>query len=401
MKRPTVSSNSSEDQALGSRRQFLRRAGASAALATGPWILPARARASSGELNILLWEDACPPGLIQAFEEKTEVKVNFTPASSSWEIIDVMKGSKGKGFDLCGAPHSLNMIWEVLGLIQPIDYGQLSNASTINPAMVELGDEEWSFADRGSHWVPYIWGTEGLMWRHDLWTPEQKIEDFPLPSYADLWETKLPGKTFLRPLTAMLGAGLILEAQGRFEKGELRRAYDNERTMRQVWQAIVDYCIPRKPRIHKPWESVEEQRQIMLEDEVVLGQVLQGPAFMKIREQAPWTFRAPKEGALAWIYGICLSNSAENLEQAYAFIDFCLDPEISGRSIDGGEVAGWGGHGYNSVVLGADQFASPEYAKQFYEIYPKNTLANIWPMPRVSLWFNVVRYEYLTKFLEA
>jgi spermidine/putrescine transport system substrate-binding protein len=120
-----------------------------------------------------------------------------------------------------------------------------------------------------------------------------------------------------------------------------------------------------------------------------------------MKEGLPVVYRAPIEGSLAWVDGLCLSSSSANSDQAYAFLDFCFDAVAAGRSIDGGGIEGWGQHGYNSAVLGADKNASPDYGKWFNQIYPGKSLANLWPWPKEPQWYADVRTEYRNKFVNA
>ena len=92
---------------------------------------------------------------------------------------------------------------------------------------------------------------------------------------------------------------------------------------------------------------------------------------------------------------MALSAAAEDLDAVYAFLDYCFEPEPAGRSIDGGSEgkASYGGHGYNSAVLGADKFASAQYAEVFASVYPGDSLANLWPWPKEPQWYADVRTE--------
>jgi spermidine/putrescine transport system substrate-binding protein len=115
----------------------------------------------------------------------------------------------------------------------------------------------------------------------------------------------------------------------------------------------------------------------------------------------PVQYRAPVEGSLAWVDGMALSKGAENLDAVYAFIDYCFEAAPAGKSIDGGGDDAWGGHGYNSAVLGADKYASAGYAKTFASVYPGESLANLWPWPKEPQWYADVRTEYRNKFVNA
>jgi spermidine/putrescine-binding protein len=74
---------------------------------------------------------------------------------------------------------------------------------------------------------------------------------------------------------------------------------------------------------------------------VVVGQTWDGPPTVQMKEGLPVVYRAPIEGSLAWVDGLCLSSSSKNEDQAYAFLDFCFDAQAAGRSIDGGGIDGW------------------------------------------------------------
>ena len=97
--------------------------------------------------------------------------------------------------------------------------------------MLKVGDEEWNFDGKGSHWLPHIWGTEAVAWRTDLYTPPGGV-----PSYGNIWAEDVRGKTMMRPHSGMLGAGLYLETTGQLEPGDMKRAYSDEKVMRGIWQ---------------------------------------------------------------------------------------------------------------------------------------------------------------------
>ena len=94
-------------------------------------------------------------------------------------------------------------------------------------------------------------------------------------------------------------------------------------------------------------------------------------------------------------------KQAGDLDAVYAFIDYCFVAKPAGMSIDGGSDSSWGGHGYNSAVLGADKHASAQYAKVFGSVYPGNSLANLWPWPKEPQWYADVRTEFRNKFVNA
>jgi spermidine/putrescine transport system substrate-binding protein len=393
-------SKQSKSSGKFSRRGFLKSGAAiGVGAAVGPWIVSRNALASSGEVNVLMWSDYLRPGFLKAFEAETGVKVNYTGIGSNEEIINKMKATKGRGIDICSPTNMRSPQWIELGLLQPFDYERIKNLSNVNPAMLKVGDEEWNFGDKGSHWLPHIWGTEGVAWRTDLWTPPRDNE---IPSYGDIWQADMKGKTMMRPHSGMLGAGLYLETTGVLDPGAMKQAYNDEKTMREIWEKVTAFCIENKAQVKLFWNDADSQKNGLLNEGVVVGQTWDGPPITLMDNGDPVQYRAPKEGSLAWVDGMSLSGQAEDLDAVYAFIDFCYLPEPAGKSIDGGGEASWGGgHGYNSAVLGADKFASEKYAKTFASVYPGDSLANLWPWPKEPQWYADVRTEYRNKFVNA
>ena len=369
------------------RRQVMRGAVAAGALAaTGPAFVK-DALSSSGEVNILMWSDYLPPEFIEAFQSQTGITINYTGIGSNEEIINKMKATKGQGFDIISPTNNRNLQWEPLELLQPIDMGRVP-IDKVNPAMAKIGTTGWNFDGQGSHWLPHIWGTEGMGWRTDLWAPADGV-----PSYGDTWSEENAGKTMGRPHSMMLGAGLYMESVGEMEPGSVWRAYESEDNMRKAWEQITAWCIERKDRIKILWNDADTQKNALLNEGVIVGQTWDGPPLALKSAGEPVTYQAPKEGSMAWVDGMSIPIGAKNIDQIYAFVEFAYMPEPAGKAIDQ--------HGYNSPVLGADKFAGDVYKNNFAEAYPGDSLANLNPWPAEAPWYADIRTEYRNKFVNA
>jgi len=372
------------------KRRAVLKGGAAvtAAAAVGPWIVSSNVLAAAGEVNILMWSDYLPPDFMEGFTQKTGIKINYTGIGSNEEIITKMKATKGRGVDICSPTNMRSPQWIELDLLQPFDYGRISNLKNVNPAMVRVGDEEWNFNGKGSHWLPHIWGTEAVAWRTDLYSPPGGI-----PSYGNIWDPANKGKTMMRPHSGMLGAGLYLETTGALEPGAMKKAYNDEATMRKTWAKVTDYCIKNKSQVKLFWNDADSQKNGLLNEGVIVGQTWDGPPLALKSAGEPVMYRAPKEGAMAWVDGMAIPTGAKNIDQVYAFIEVAYDAAAAGKAIDT--------HGYNSPVLGADKFASEQYAKNFSDAYPGDALANLNPWPPTQPWYSDVRTEYVNKFESA
>ena len=188
---------------------------------------------------------------------------------------------------------------------------------------------------------------------------------------------------------------------GTLAPGAMRAAYGDEATMRKTWAVVTDFCIKHKSQVKLFWNDADTQKNGLMNQGVVVGQTWDGPPITLMQYGDPVQDRAPAEGSLAWVDGMSLSTAAEDIDAVYAFIDYCFAPEPAGKSIDGGGDSNWGGHGYNSAVLGAERYASGAYGKMFGTVYPGDSLANLWPWPKEPQWYADVRTEYRNKFVNA
>jgi len=370
-----------------SRRGVVKGSAAAGAVALFAPAYVRNALSSSGEINVMFWSDELPEDLLKSFTEKTGIKVNFTGFGSNEELLNKMKSTKGEGFDLISP--TLNRVpqWKELGVTQPWDLKKVP-VDRLNPAMLKAG-EIWNLDGKGQHWLPHVWGTEGISWRTDKWQPKGEF-----PSYGDIWDDANAGKTMGRSHSLILGAGLWMEGEGKLEPGSMLKAsYESEEKMRPIWEKVTQFCIDKKKNIKLLWNDADTQKNGLLNEGIVCAQTWDGPPIALKNDGQPVMYRAPKEGAMAWVDGMSLPTGAKNIDQAYAFVDFDYQPEAAGKAIDK--------HGYNSPVIGADKFASDRYAKNFADAYPGDALSKLNPWPSEPQWYADLRAQYVNKFQSA
>ena len=370
-----------------SRRGVVKGSAAAGAVALFAPAYVRNALSSSGEINVMFWSDELPEDLLKSFTEKTGIKVNFTGFGSNEELLNKMKSTKGEGFDLISP--TLNRVpqWKELGVTQPWDLKKVP-VDRLNPAMLKAG-EIWNLDGKGQHWLPHVWGTEGISWRTDKWQPKGEF-----PSYGDIWDDANAGKTMGRSHSLILGAGLWMEGEGKLEPGSMLKAsYEFEEKMRPIWEKVTQFCIDKKKNIKVLWNDADTQKNGLLNEGIVCAQTWDGPPIALKNDGQPVMYRAPKEGAMAWVDGMSLPTGAKNIDQAYAFVDFDYQPEAAGKAIDK--------HGYNSPVIGADKFASDRYAKNFADAYPGDALSKLNPWPSEPQWYADLRAQYVNKFQSA
>ena len=155
----------------------------------------------------------------------------------------------------------------------------------------------------------------------------------------------------------------------------------------------AEYTIANKAQIVNWWKGTADTQSGFEEEGAVIGITWDGPIFQLKNQGRPYNYLAPVEGALSWIDSIALTSGAENLEQAYAFINWSFQPEIGGIVSDN--------TGYNSVVQGFDAHVADSFKKNFADAYPGDAVQKLWVQGTERPWFLEKRQALVDKISAA
>ena len=377
---------------LRSAKAFNRRtvlggvAAASGLAALGPYVLTEEAKAASGELKVLIWTGYIPQSIRDKFEADTGVSIKVTNYGSNEELLNKLKATKGRGFDVISPTLNRKPQWEPLGLLQPWDMNKVPT-DAVEAALLKASVDEWSWGD-GNHHLPYIWGTEAMSWRTDKWQ-----RDYKDLSYGDLWGEEMKGAVQGRPHSMMAGIGLYLDRAGKLPSNRMLDAYKDEESMRRIWDEITKFAVEHKPWVKQFWNDADAQINGFMQNDVVLGQTWDGPPLRLKSEGNPVTYMAPQEGALTWLDGLAMPIGAKNTDEIYEYINYVYDPEVNGLIANE--------TGYNPVAVGAENHLSEASKKNFSEAYPGDALDRLWWWPPSEPWYTEIRAEYRDKFVAA
>jgi len=370
-----------------SRRSLLKASLAVGAVGmTSPLYLK-RAWSSSGEVSILMWSDEYPDPVIPNFEKATGIKVTTTPFSQNEEQINKLQATGGEGFDLCSPTMNRAPQYKDLQVLAPFDMNKVKNAGNIIPSMLGSAKELWEW-EGGLNWLPHLWGSEAISYRTDLWKGDPKEI-----SYGSLWTDDVKGHTQGRGHSFLLGIGLWMDASGKMPSNRMLDGYKDEEAFKKLWDPILAFAIEHKSWVKQFWDSADNTKSGLMENDVWIGQTWDGPPLSLKKDGKPVNYTAPKEGAIAWVDGISLMKSAKNIDQAYEFIAFLQTPEVSAALAEGSS--------YNPVITGADALLSDVAKKNFQEAFPGDALKNLWPWPAEPTWYAEIRSQYADKFKAA
>lgn len=386
-KKTLTSAQKTMRAAMLSRRTMLQSATAVGAVGLTAPMFVKNAFSSSGELNLLMWSDEFPDPVIPGFEKATGIKVNQTPFSQNEEQINKLQATGGDGFDLCQPTCNRAPQYKDLQVLAPYDTNKLKNMSAFVSSMLDSSKKLWTWED-GLYHLPHCWGSEAISYRTDLYKG-----DVANLSYGSLWEDGVKGHIQGRGHSFLLGIGLWMDASGKLPSNRMLDGYKDEASFKKVWDPILAFAIEHKSWVKQFWDSADNTKSGLMENDVWIGQTWDGPPLSLKKDGKPVNYTSPKEGAIVWLDGLSLMKAAKNTEQVYEFLNYLTTPEVSAQVAEGS--------GYNPVITGGDALTSDVFKKNFQEAYPGDALKNVWPWPAEPGWYAEIRSQYVDQFKAA
>jgi spermidine/putrescine transport system substrate-binding protein len=344
------------------------------------------AQGSSGSVNIFAWAGYLNDEMLSAFTEATGIQANYTPYGTNDELLNQLRANNGAGFDIIWPTVDRVPNYVEFGLVQPLDISKIEVDRCL-PSAWSSSENLGAVIDGERYQVPTDWGTEGIAFDRD-----QMPLEYGTASYGDIWKPEAEGLATVRGHSGLVGLGLWLEAEGRLPM-PMREAFVSEENMVAIYDVILEEAIARKANIAQFWTNENEAQGAFRVNGCAVGQTWDSTAAALAKEGLNVGFLAPKEGALTWMEGVSIPAGAENLDQAYAFINWFLTPEAGAMYTNATSI--------NSTAVGAAELTSDDAKAFFANAYPGDALEKLWWWPIQETWFVEKRNEYQDRFLSA
>ncbi len=347
------------------------------------------ALASSGRVQVFAWQDYIQPNIAEKFEAETGITLELTTFGSNDEAESTVRANGGKGFDIVfpSITNSANYVDDAgESFFAPVP-AEVNSAAVI-PSFLRDSATLGGMHNGEQILLPFDWGTEGIT----LNRAALNIADADL-SFGDLFRDGTEGKAAFRQKSVVMGIGLYLDAIGAVPSNRMLDVYKSEEDARRVWGECAKWIVERKDHFGAFWNNATEATAAFKDAGCVIGQTWDTTGLLLNRENSDFVYRAPKEGIITWLDSFGMLKGAENREQAVAFMNFMLKPEVGGMFANN--------TGYNSAVTGAADYASEEFKRQFNEVYTPAVLSNMWWWQADTPFFAPVRNEFVEVITNA
>ncbi|MBB3112575.1 spermidine/putrescine transport system substrate-binding protein [Paenibacillus phyllosphaerae] len=260
-------------------------------------------------LTIYNWGDYIDPELIAAFEEETGIKVIYQTFDSNEAMMTKIEQG-GTTFDISvPSEYAISKMKED-NLLLPIDHSKLPNLTHIDERFMNL-----SFDPNNEYSIPYFWGTVGIVYNAEL------LDGKAPTSWNDLWDPALKNQILLVDgAREVIGFGLnsLHYSLNDTDEAHLQEAKSKLAALTPNIKAIVG----------------DEIKMLLANEEAAVGVVWSGDASEIMGENEKLDYVVPEEGSNLWFDNMVIPKTARNIEGAYAFMNFMLDPEHAAQNAE-------------------------------------------------------------------
>lgn len=299
-----------------SRRRFLKlgAAGLSGlALSSCGWTLAKvqtdRVVASAAnELHIYTWANYIDQDLINAFTDKTGVKVIFDVFDSNETMLATFQAGKAGIYSIIYPTDYKVAQMTQLGYLSELDHSRLDALSNLAPRFRQL------VHDPGNRFsVPVSWGTTGLVYN------SEKLSE-PPTDWSYLWQNKdklTRRVTLMNDVREVMGATLrsLGFSYNSTNPDEIKKAFDR---LMELKPAIATF-------------TTDAWRDQMIAGDLLIAMVYSSDAILAMNENPKLKYVIPASGTSVWSDTMVIPKTAPNPDAAYAWIEFMLQPEVASK----------------------------------------------------------------------
>jgi spermidine/putrescine-binding protein len=263
-----------------------------------------------GTLRLYSYSDGFDPEYMETFfEEYPNIDLETAAFPSNDEAVArLLAGFEADVINSCVDEATLEMVQR--GLYAPLDTSRLEHWDDIWPSMKELPGV---IVDGEAYIVPVDAGTAGIMYNADV------VTEAP-DSWTDLFDPQWAGQASLEDLSVTA-----------IDIGALANGISDPLSMDEgQLESVKNFLIENKGQFRTFWKGEADIKAQFKNGEVVISSGYPGTAKALRDEGVNVQFAPAQEGQMLWTCGYGISPEAENVDAAYALLNWytSLPPQI-------------------------------------------------------------------------
>jgi putrescine transport system substrate-binding protein len=299
------------------RRTALAALGGAAALSM-PYIR--RAHADAGVLNVYNWADYIGETTIEDFQKATGIAVTYDTYSSAEEMqAKMLAGSTG--YDVVDMSGMEMPRFIKAGIYQKLDRAKLPSWGNLDPEVLRI----LSGWDPGNEYaIPYMWGSVGITYNVDM--VKERLPDADLESLDTIFKPENAAKLADCGISILDSPSDVILMMLKYlgKDGDTKNVAD--------YQAVVEAFKPVREHI-RTFDNTNYLNAIPNKELCVINNWSGDYSTAKARAEEAGVelnlaYFVPKTGAPAWVDCLCVPTDAPNVQNAYKFLEYMLQPEV-------------------------------------------------------------------------
>ncbi len=274
-------------------------------------------------VNVYNWSDYIGEGVIEQFEKETGIKVTYDVFDSN-EVLEGKLLAGRTGYDVVVPTIDFMARQIQAGIFKPLDKSKLDNYNELDADFLKTLAR---LDPDNSHGVPYMWGTTGIGFNVKK-VAEILGDDAPTDSWdlvfkkENLEKLSACGVSFLDAPTEVYAAAL--HYVGKDPNSTNSKDYNGDA------KALLKSLAPNVTYFHSS-KYIDD----LAGGEICVsvgwsGDIAQAMADAdEAGNGVEISYIIPKEGALLWSDMLGIPKDAENIDEAYQFINFLMRPDIA------------------------------------------------------------------------
>lgn len=268
------------------------------------FLSPLAALAEEKMVNVYAWTGEIPDSIVKQFEHETNIKVNFSTYQNN-EIMFTKIRTSHASYDIVMPSSYFVDRMRRLNMLEKLDKKKLPNWHNLNPEFLHP-----AYDPTMNYSVPFIWGVTGIFVNQQYFDPSN------IKQWNDLWS-----KRFFNQLM------LLDDTREVFSIALLALGYSpNDRNPAHIKEAFLKLKgLMKNVKVF----SSETVVSIIIDEDATVGTSWNGDTYKAARENPNIKYVLPKDGFVIWVDNFAIPLNAPHRDEAYAFINFILRPDIA------------------------------------------------------------------------
>ncbi|WP_260858247.1 extracellular solute-binding protein [Paraburkholderia sp. BCC1885] len=278
----------------------------------------APATAAQSVLRVLAWPGYADRDVVKAFETRFHAKVEVTLVDSDEALWDKMHEGNAPQFDVLAANTAEIQRYTQEHMLAPLDVTQIPNTRLQLPRFQDVASIDGLTAAGKVYAIPFTYSSMGLIY-------DRKQIAVPPTSMTELWNPRYRGKVLD-----------FNSAQHNFSFAALALGYaDPFQLSPTQTRTIALKLIDLRRNLLTYYTLPEEATAFFVHHKVALMFGNYGTQQLEQlrRAGADVGYVIPDEGALAWLDCWAITSASANRPLAQAWINYMLEPDVSGLLI--------------------------------------------------------------------